>query len=89
MKKIVLSFVMLFTLSNVIGQSKDTTITWYSIPWYDTLADGRIKLRTYKYEFDHIPTREDTLNLQAINKMLYKRLPVKGKTKKVPSRKQK
>lgn len=79
MKKI-LTLVALLLSTAVIAQPKDTTIIWYGMPFYDTLADGRVKLRTRVYRFDHIPTAEESLYVNKINAYYYKRLPKATKT---------
>jgi hypothetical protein len=58
MKKIITTIVFIFTLNNVFSQNKrDTTITWYSVPCYDSLGN----LTIYKKTYNHIPTRYDTI----------------------------
>lgn len=79
MKKILTAVALVLT-TTVTAQLKDTMITWYGMPFYDTLADGRVKLRTRVYRFDHIPTTEESLYVDKINAYYYKRLPKATKT---------
>jgi len=83
MKRLITLIAILIS-SNGYSQSKDTTITWYGMPFYDTLPDGRIKMKTTIYKFDHIPTRSESLYVKKVNSVLYKKLPTNKnkKTKK-------
>jgi hypothetical protein len=63
MKKILISAVLAFTISNVSAQIKqrvkyDTTITWYSVPHYDSVGNEYHKYKT----FHHAPTTKDSLD---------------------------
>lgn len=74
-----LTIVALMLSVAAVAQTKDTMITWYGMPFYDTLPDGRIKLRTHVYRFDHIPTAAESLYVERINAYNYKRLPKASK----------
>ena len=74
MKKI-LTVIAILLSTAAFAQPKDTTIIWYGVPFYDTLADGRIKIKTCVYRFDHIPTAQESLYVNRINAYNYKRLP--------------
>ena len=59
MKK--LTFILfLFITASASAQTSigDTSITWYSVPCYDSVGNMYI----YKKSFDHIPTQQDSLN---------------------------
>ena len=88
MKRLITLIAILIS-SNVYSQSKDTTITWYGIPFYDTLSDGRIKMRTNVYTFDHIPTRSESLYVRKVNAILYKKLPTNKNKKTINNGKEK
>ena len=58
MKKIITTIALIFSLNNVFSQNKrDTIIVWYSIPCYDSLGNVTV----YKKTYDHIPTKQDTV----------------------------
>jgi hypothetical protein len=80
MKHLIILIAVLIS-SSVYSQSKDTTIIWYGMPFYDTLPDGRIKMKTTIYTFDHIPTRSESLYIRKVNTILYKKLPTAKKKK--------
>ena len=70
------------SVNDAAAQSKDTTIVWYGVPFYDTTVDGRVRLKTVRYTFDHIPTSAETAYVAKVNRVLYKRLPRVPKKKK-------
>lgn len=80
MRKLLTLIALVIVAVSTRAQSKDTTIIWYGVPFYDTLADGRIKIKTCMYRFDHIPTAEESLYVNKINAYYYKRLPKATKT---------
>jgi len=59
--------------------SQDTTIILYSIPYYDSLGN----MITYVKKYDHIPTKQDTVEFG------YRIDMWRGKTKKINSHKPK
>jgi hypothetical protein len=79
--KHLITLIAILISSSVYSQSKDTTIIWYGMPFYDTLPDGRIKMKTIVYKFDHIPTRYESLYVRKVNTSLYKKLPTVKKKK--------
>lgn len=62
MKKILVSAILALTISNVSAQTKqhkvkyDTTITWYAVPYYDSVGNVYHRFRT----FHHMPTAKDS-----------------------------
>lgn len=57
-KLIIILIILLLLIDKSYSQTKrDTTITWYSIPCYDSVGNVTI----YKQTFNHIPTRKDSL----------------------------
>jgi|LakMenEpi03Aug12_release.lakeMendotaPanAssembly.Ray.scaffolds.fasta_scaffold406958_4 hypothetical protein len=82
MKKITLILISFLFMNLAKAQKTDTTIVWYSIPYYDSLGN----VYTTKRVFNRIPTREDSIQFQKENSINWNKLPVR-KTKKKPTKK--
>ena len=60
-KIIIILVILLLLIDKSYSQTKrDTLITWYSIPCYDSVGN----VTYYRKTFDHIPTRKDTLSFK-------------------------
>jgi hypothetical protein len=60
-KIIIILVILLLLIDKSYSQTKkDTLITWYSIPCYDSVGNVTI----YKKTFHHIPTRKDSLSFK-------------------------
>ena len=78
--KRVITLLAIVISNSLHSQTKDTMITWYGMPFYDTLPDGRVKVKTHVYRFDHIPTAQESLYVRIVNEEYYKRLPKRPKS---------
>ena len=58
MKKIFTGVALVISTSITAQTKKDTTITWYSVPSYDSVGNMIIAKRA----FDHLPTKQDTID---------------------------
>ena len=78
MKKITLVIALLFSTYVCSAHSKDTTITWYTLPYYDSLGNIYFTRKV----FDYIPTKKDSDEFGRQNLIYWRNLPNRRPQKK-------